>query len=469
MRFPWRDFLRQVAVVAIPVALQNLLSTTGSMVDTMMIAPLGELSVGAVGLCAQFSALMFSCYWGFTSGGTVFFSQYWGAKDGDGVSRSYGMTVAMMLLISAVFSLLALLAPEWVMHVYTDKESISRLGVSYLRIVGFAYPLQVLSMAMSALLRSTERVRIPLAGAIGSVATNILLNDLLIYGHCGLPAMGIRGAALATTLAAAVNVLIIAVLAKAGKHQYLFQIRQHFRWNPAALRAYFRKCFPIICNELLIGVGNMVMNIVLGRQSEQAIAALAVFRTLEGFVIGFYQGFSSANSILVGMQVGAGALDTAYERAKRIVLLCGGCIFATCLFLLGVHRPLLTAMGLSGESYRIGLGMLTIYCAAAVIRMCNWAMNTAFRAGGDATFGTVMEISFMYALLLPCVCAAGLWLRVPFLALFACCYIDEPIRFVIMLRRMHSGKWIKPVTREGKAALAAFRAKHGIASGIRLA
>ena len=75
MRFPWRDFLRQVAVVAIPVALQNLLSTTGSMVDTMMIAPLGELSVGAVGLCAQFSALMFSCYWGFTSGGMVFFSQ----------------------------------------------------------------------------------------------------------------------------------------------------------------------------------------------------------------------------------------------------------------------------------------------------------------------------------------------------------------------------------------------------------
>ena len=52
--FSWGNFLRNLAVIAIPVALQNLLTTTGSMVDTMMIAPLGETSVGAVGLCDQF-------------------------------------------------------------------------------------------------------------------------------------------------------------------------------------------------------------------------------------------------------------------------------------------------------------------------------------------------------------------------------------------------------------------------------
>lgn len=72
-RFPWKSFLRSVAVIAVPVALQNLLTTTGSMVDTMMIAPLGENSVGAVGLCAQFTSLMFSGYWGFVGGGMLFF------------------------------------------------------------------------------------------------------------------------------------------------------------------------------------------------------------------------------------------------------------------------------------------------------------------------------------------------------------------------------------------------------------
>ena len=84
-RFAWKQFLKNLAIIAIPVALQNMLTTTGSMVDTMMIAPLGETTVGAVGLCAQFSSLMFAGYWGFFGGGMLFFSQYWGAQDDDGI------------------------------------------------------------------------------------------------------------------------------------------------------------------------------------------------------------------------------------------------------------------------------------------------------------------------------------------------------------------------------------------------
>lgn len=455
--FPWLDFIKKIAVIAVPVALQNLLTTTGSMVDTVMIASLGETTVGAVGLCAQFTSLMFSGYWGFVGGGMLFFSQYWGAKDDDGIDRSYGITLTCMAIVAAVFTCLALLAPEWVMRVYTDKESIQEIGVKYLKIVGFAYPMQILSMAMSALLRSTERVRIPFYAAIASVLTNIVLNWMFIYGNLGMPAMGVQGAALATSIAAAVNALVIVLCARLQKYPYLFHFRKHFRWTREMVRLYLARCFPIICNEVLIGVANMIINMVLGRQSEQAIAATAVFRTLEGLIIGFFSGFSNASSVLVGKSVGSGELETAYERAKRLVLLCGGCIFVVCLLVLAVHGPLLRAMSLSGESFEIGRGMLMVYCVAAVIRMCNWAQNDTYRAAGDATTGTVLEIAFMYALVLPSVCLSGLRFHAPFLLVFACCYIDEPIRFVLMQRHMYSGKWIRPVTPEGIAALPAFR------------
>lgn len=92
-RFAWKQFLKNLAIIAIPVALQNMLTTTGSMIDTIMIAPLGETTVGAVGLCAQFSSLMFAGYWGFFGGGMLFFSQYWGAQDDDGIDHSYGLTL----------------------------------------------------------------------------------------------------------------------------------------------------------------------------------------------------------------------------------------------------------------------------------------------------------------------------------------------------------------------------------------
>ena len=460
-KFRWGAFIRAVAVIAVPVALQNLLTTTGTMVDTMMIAPLGETTVGAVGLCAQFASLMFSSYWGFVGGGMLFFAQYWGAKDDDGIDRSYGITLTCMMFVAAVFTALALLAPEWVMGVYTDKQAIGQIGVKYLRVVGFAYPLQILSMAMSALLRSTERVRIPFYAAIASVATNIALNWAFIYGKLGLPAMGVQGAALATVCAAAVNAGVILLLARAQGYPYLFHFRRHFKWNRAIVGEYFRKCFPIICNEVLIGVGNMVINMVLGRQAEEAIAAIAVFRTLEGFVIGFFAGCSNAASVLVGKSVGAGELDDAYERAKRLVPLCGGCILVVIGLLIAVHKPLLTAMSLSGESYRLGVGLLCVYGVAGVIRMCNWTMNDTYRSAGDATMGTVLEITFMYAMVLPCVTVSGLVLHAPFLVIFACCFVDEPVRFILMQRHMYSGRWVKPVTPAGKAALPAFRDKHG--------
>ena len=455
-QFPWKDFLRRLAVLAIPVALQNLLTTTGSMVDTMMIASLGENTVGAVGLCAQFSSLMFSSYWGFVGGGVLFFAQYWGAKDDDGIDRSYGMTLIAMMTVALLFACMAVFFPWTVMRLYTDKASIQAIGVEYLHIVGFAYPLQVLSMAMSALLRSTGRVRIPLYGAIASVCTNIFLNWVLIYGHLGMPEMGIQGAATATVLAGLVNVLVVGALGKLQKHPYVLNFRRHFIWTLAFAKEYFRKCFPILCNEILIGVGNMGINMVLGRQSEQAIAATAVFRTLEGFFIGFFAGVSNSASVLVGTRVGAGDLHTAYQRAKRLVLLCALIILAAGLALFAVHRPLLTAMSLEGESYRIGSGMLAIFCVAGVIRMCNWDMNDTYRSAGDAAKGTILEIVFMYAMVLPCVFLSGIVLKMEFLLVFAACYIDEPVRFVLMQKHMYSGKWIKPVTPEGREALPAF-------------
>ena len=162
--------------------------------------------------------------------------------------------------------------------------------------------------------------------------------------------------------------------------------------------------------------------------------------------------------MLVGKSVGAGELDDAYERAKRLVPLCGGSILVAIGLLVAVHKPLLTAMSLTGESYRLGV--------AGVVRMCNWTMNDTYRSAGDATIGTVLEIAFMYLMVLPCVTVSGLWLRAPFLVIFACCYVDEPIRFLLMQRHMYSGKWVRPVTPAGQAALPAFRGKHRRKRGV---
>ena len=146
-------FSRKVAAMALPVALQNLLVTTQSIIDTMMLAPMGERTIASVGLCAQYAALMFASYWGFACGGTLFFSQYWGAKDEAAIKKNYGVTLVCMLSVGVLFSFAAFFKPELIMKLYTDKESLHAVGISYLRILAPAYMLQIYAACMSALYR----------------------------------------------------------------------------------------------------------------------------------------------------------------------------------------------------------------------------------------------------------------------------------------------------------------------------
>ncbi len=456
-KFDWKNFIKRIAVIAVPVALQNLLTTTGSMIDTMMISSIGQNELGAVGLCAQFSSLMFSGYWGFVGGGMLFIAQYWGSKEDDRLNRSYGLTLTCMMSVAIVFCSMAVLFPEAVMRLYTDKPEIQKIGVEYLRIVGFSYILMVFSMAMAVLLRCTERVKIPLYGSIVSVGVNIFLNWVFIFGNLGLPAMGVKGAALATVIANFCNIAVILILAKKNGHPFLFAFKKHFAKIPGLCPEYFKKCFPIIMNEVLIGLGNMMINIVMGRQTEDAIAALALFRTIEGMVIGFFAGFSNASSILVGKEVGAGNLKLAYKRAWRIVYLCQSFIAIVGILLILLRSPILTLANLEGESFTIGSQFILIYVIFAIIRMGNWTQNDTYRSAGDAVYGTVLEIVFMWVMVIPLVWVTGMVIEAPIYVVFICCYIDEPIRYVLMQIHLYGGKWIKPVTHEGRAALKEFR------------
>ena len=104
----WRELLAMMMTIALPVAMQNLLSTTGSMVDTIMLGRLGETTVGEVGLCAQFTSLMFSGYWGFIGGGMLFIAQFWGEGNHDGIRKSYGIMLAFVAMTATAATYLAL-------------------------------------------------------------------------------------------------------------------------------------------------------------------------------------------------------------------------------------------------------------------------------------------------------------------------------------------------------------------------
>ena len=98
------EFLHCLIMLGIPAAVQSLLSTSMSAIDTLMVSSQGELAVAAVGVCNQFTHLFSAGICGFYSGGALFIAQYWGAKDKRGISRSFGLMSVFLILIGFLFS-----------------------------------------------------------------------------------------------------------------------------------------------------------------------------------------------------------------------------------------------------------------------------------------------------------------------------------------------------------------------------
>lgn len=456
-RIDWSIFFKAVFSIALPIAFQNFLSTTASMVDTIMIGSQGELSVAAVGICSQISSLFFSSYFGFASGALLFFSQYWGARNDKGINRTFGLALVCMLGVSFLFGGVAVTNPAFMLRIYTDKENIVEVGIPYIRIVGFAYPLQVLAVIFSFLMRSTERVKPPLISSVLALITNFILNWILIYGRFGMPRMGAAGAAVGTLVSGVVNVLVLLLFLLRDQKTVVLKLRDMLDWGDGFLKGYMGKCFPIILNELFYGIGQMLINIVIGHQSESAIAAMAAFRVLEGFVFAFFGGLADASSVVVGKEIGAGHHMRGYQYVKGFALLCPAITFCICLVGLALNGPLLSLFGLGAEAMFYGKYMILIYLAAGTVRTCNYIMNSCYRAGGEAIFGTVLEITCLFTVSVPATWIAGMVLHLPFLAVFSFLYTDELIRLVFEVWYTRSGKWVKPVTEAGKATLEQFR------------
>lgn len=456
-KFDMNMFLRTIMTIALPIAFQNLLSTTASMVDTIMIGSEGELAVAAVGICSQIASLFFSCYFGFAGGALLFFAQYWGAGNEKGMNKTFGISFVFMLAVALIFGGVAVTNPQLILGIYTDKQNIIEVAKPYIRIVGFAYPIQVLGVLISFLMRSTERVKAPLISSAMGLVVNFCLNWVLIYGRFGMPKMGAAGAAVGTLMSAIVNLIALCIFLVRSDCKVKLHISQMFNWGNGFLKIYLSKCFPILMNEVFYGVGQMLINMVIGRQSESAIAAMAAFRVLEGFVYAFFGGLADASSVVVGKEIGAGNHMKGYNYVKGFALLCPMITFVIVLICVIFNVPILGLFGLGTEAMFFGKYMLLIYLLAGTIRTCNYIMNTCYRAGGEAIFGTVLEIVCLFGISVPATWIAGMVLHLPFLAVFAFLYTDEIIRLIFELWYTRTGKWVKPVTESGKAALPGFK------------
>ena len=454
----WRIALK----LAFPVAMQNLLTSSFILVDTIMVGQLGDLSLSAVGMAGQFGWFLNMITFGMCSGAAVFISQYWGAKDTAGIRRTYGIAVVSVCLISALFFVIGLLFPEGVVRIFNREPDVVEAGAAYLRIACWSYLATGVNMVFCIVLRSTENVKLPMYVSLVTTVLNAFMDYGLIFGAFGMPEMGIRGAALATVISAWAGPVLILAVSAIQRNMLISPIKELFGFNKRSIAEYYAKATPVIINETLWGFGTLLFSVIFANLGYQYYAAVTIFRTFENIAFVFFIGLCNASSIMVGKNVGAGHIKRAVEDSRRFVLFVSLCSVLTGVLIIIFRFQLASVFNLSGsitpETLKLTASLLLVYGIELPVRNLPYILIVGtFRPGGDTKIGMKLDLLSLWLCSVPLTTLAAFVFKLPFIAVFAIMYAAEDyLKAILCVRYYFTYNWLRPVTDQGIKGLEEF-------------
>ena len=451
-------FYKWLFRLALPLILQNLITTSLGFVDTFMVGLLGQNELSAVTAANTPIFLVQIIILGLISGLTVLVSQYWGQGNIDAVNRCMGAALYAGLAISSAVALALLLFPRGVMALVTDNALLAELGAPYVRIVGVSYVFNAVSSVYIGMQRSTENPAMGMTVFGVSMLLNTILNYVLIFGKLGAPALGVVGAAVATLLSRIAEFLITLAYALRSRRVPL-RPAAILRPGAAIWRDFAKYSSPVLVNETLWGLGISVMTAIMGHMAISAdiLAAYAVMGNIEKFATVACFGVAGAASVIVGKRIGEGA-----EKEEVYSL---GCCLLIVSFLVGLTVALVLAallptvfipwvfplFHLEGLSLRIASIMAVVLICMLPPKAFDITNITGIlRAGGDARMASVIDLTCQWGIAVSLSFLTALVLDAP---LAVVCFAIQSENFCKMpwgIHRLRSRKWINNVTiREG--------------------
>ncbi len=447
-RIDW-PFWRAAIALALPIALQSLLTSCATLIDTAMVTGLGDTSVSAMGVAARYSFFLNVVCYGFASGCAALLSQFWGAKEEKNLRRTLGLTLTLAMSFGLVMTVALAAFPRALMMVFTDVPEVITLGATYLRAFSPAVPFLVFAQIVCAALRAVENVHVPLFSAVLAVVVNVFFNWCLIFGHLGFPALGLEGAAIASALGIGVQALFVLGAFLFGKNPYRGPVREMFGFDRAFCRRHLSVSTPVLLNESLWAIGSNIYVMVYARQGVENHAGYTLYENIQQLFFVFFVGICGACAIMVGMRVGRGDHEEAYRAAKRFLVATP--VFAALLGLamLFTRKPILSLFPIESEkTFAVAAACLALYSVWLAFRMIPYTLICGvFRAGGDTKTGCIFDMVGLFGIGIPAVLIVGLLIKPDFVFIVASMFLGEDlVKTYLCVKHFRSKKWIKQIT-----------------------
>ncbi len=453
------DFYKELSSTVFPLVIQAFMLALVSATDAVMLGLVDQTSMSSVSLGGQVQFVLNLFVLGITGGLSILTSQYWGKGDPHTVERLIPRNLLYMLAVGLLFTAFSGLAPEAVMRILTNDEVLVTHGSAYLQSVSLSYVLCAVSQVYLTVLKTTGRAGVASRISSFAVALNIVCNAVLIFGLFGAPKLGIVGAAVATVIARAVE-LIWSVLAAARATELPLPdgerktIIVRVRWDrlfvpePELTRDFWKYTGPLLAASLVWGIAYTLYSVIMGHLGGDAVAAHSVTGIARSLIACMTRGLGNGAGIMVGHVLGTGNLALARRVGGRLTRLAmaAGVVTGVLLMLLS---PLIVHLAPLTETAASYLQGMLLFCGINLMfqSVNHTVLDGVFCAGGDSAFDMYGNIGAMWCFSVPLgFLAAFVWKLSP-VAVYCIMNLDEIVKIPAVYLRYKKYIWLRDLTR----------------------
>lgn len=442
-----RIFYRKLWGLVFPIAIQNLMTALVSASDAFMLGFVSQTSLSAVSLATQIQFVHNLFMLALTIGATTLAAQYWGKGDTDSVEEILAIVLKISMAVSVVFFIAAMLFSGFLMRIFTNDIRLIQAGIPYLRIVSVSYLFMGFSQIYLCIMKNSGRTaKSTIYGSV-AVVINIGFNVIFIFGLAGFPAMGIAGAALATTVSRALELLLTIY---ENMHRSLVCVRLKYIRNSSKKlkKDFWHYTTPVLGNELVWGCGFTMFSVIMGHLGSDAVAANSVANILKNIIACVCNGIGIGAGIIVGNELGKGEMERAREYGNRLLKLAVFAGAVSGLILLAVSPVLRTFTGsLSAQAHSYLKNMMYICTYYMIGKSVNTTVIAGvFCAGGDTKFGLKCDAVTMWVILIPIGMITAFVLKLPIMVVYFIISMDEIIKLPAVYRHYKKYNWVRNLT-----------------------
>ncbi len=440
------DFVRRLIAIALPITLQSIMFSSRSLVDVLMLGQLGEAEIAAVGVAARATFVTTIMLVGVTTGGAMLTAQYWGAANKQGVRESTALTWFMATIFALLSVLLFLIFPSEIMGLTTDSELVMQLGSEYLVISSVTMLAVACVASMAVGLRAVHQPGLSTFFSGIGIASNIFLNWVLIFGKFGMPALGIKGAAIATVISGAIEVGCLYGYLHYKKHLLAFSLSDiAVTLKVDKVIRFLKLSMPTTLNFLAWAGGLFAYHAIMGQSGVQGLAALSVMTPVESISLALLIGMANASAVLIGNQIGAKKYDEAYYQAIGIMFLSVLAAIVVAILLFVCRNLVLDSFSALTPETRALTDKFIVVLSLGLILRCipMMAIVGVLRAGGDVKFCLYQDIVAQWIIGIPLAAIAAIYWGWQPEAIYVLFLTEEVVKWGGSIYRVRSKKWLR--------------------------